>query len=514
MTALSGEHAEDVLERLLAWLDADQACALIVVTATEGGAVRAPGALLAVSDTETVGYISGGCIDADVALQARAAIQDRKSKQLRYGAGSPFVDLPLPCGGAIEVRIVPHPDRDSIRLAHQRLSQRNEIELIVRTDGQFALASETVRPSGDDLVFTYVPKLKLRIAGRGADALALARLSDAAGYATHLQLIDAEDIAAARAAALSLVEKLTTPSDLSENTDDAWTAFVLLFHDQDWEIPLLLQALRGAAFYIGAVGSARTHERRRAALKATGCSDAEINVVKGPIGLVPSLRDASMLAVSVMAEIVSLFPARAVSRLPRTAVLMLAAGASRRFLGGDKLLADLGGQTVLERAAENVPSDPNLVRLAVVPAGAPDRRNLLTALGWRVIENPQADQGQSTSLRVGIEAVREMTSIDQVIVILADMPFVPPSHLDAVRRAADVPGASCVMSQCDGVLSPPALFKREHFDALCALSGDRGAKAVFLAVEHGNRSVDLAPQYAADIDVTDDLKRAVESANA
>ena len=221
-----------------------------------------------------------------------------------------------------------------------------------------------------------------------------------------------------------------------------------------------------------------------------------------------------MLAISIMAEIVSAFPARSSSRLPRTAVLLLAAGASSRFTAGDKLLADLGGRPVLQCAAENVPDDPNLFRLAVVPAQAAERRSALSALGWRVVENPDANQGQSTSLRVGIEALTEMASIDQVIILLADMPFVPSSHLDALRQNADVPGASCVMSKCDGVLSPPALFKREHFAALSSLSGDRGAKALFLAIEHGNRTVDLAPQYAADIDVTDDLIRAVESADA
>lgn len=514
MTALSGEHAEDVLGRLSGWLASGTPCALIVVTATEGGAVRAPGALLAVSDTETVGYISGGCIDADVALQARSAIKARTSKQIRYGAGSPFVDLPLPCGGAIEVQIAPDSDLETIRLAHQGLCNRQEIELIVRTDGQIALSSETVCPSGDDLVFSYVPKLRLRIAGRGADALALARMSDVAGYATHVQLVDDEDIATARAAHLSSIEKLTTPSDLSGNSDDAWTAFVLLFHDQDWEIPLLMQALNGPAFYIGAVGSSRTHAARCEALKAAGCKASDVAFVKGPIGLVPSLRDASMLAVSIMAEIVSAFPARSSSRQPRTAVLLLAAGASSRFEDGDKLLADLGGRSVLECSAENIPEDPTLFRLAVVPPDAPERHNTLTTLGWRVVENPAADQGQSTSLRVGIEALSDMESIDQVIVLLADMPFVPPSHLDALRQSADVPGASCVMSKSDGVLSPPALFKREHFDALAGLSGDRGAKALFLAIEHGNRTVDLAPQNAADIDVTDDLIRAVESADA
>lgn len=513
-TSLSGEHAEDVFARLSEWLESGQRCALIVVTATEGGAVRAPGALLAVNDTESIGYISGGCIDADVALQARRAIADGESIALRYGAGSPFVDLPLPCGGAIEVFIAPDPEPDTVNTAYQRLSARQEIELIVRLDGHVSLGSDTARPVGDDLVFSYVPKLRLRIAGRGADALALAKVSGAAGYATHLQLVDEEDIATAHAAGFSSIEQLRAPSDLSANSDDAWTAFVLLFHDQDWEIPLLRQALFGPAFYVGAVGSARTHSVRRAAMKDAGCEDAEIARVKGPIGLVPSLRDASMLALSVMAEIVGFFPAKSTSRRPHTAILMLAAGASSRFESGDKLLAELSGRSILERAATNIPDDPNLTKLAVVPTNALRRKSVLERTGWQVIENPEADLGQSTTLRLGIQALKDLSSFDQVIVVLADMPFVEPAHIEALRVCADIPGVSSVMSNSTGVLSPPALFKRQHFEALETLSGDRGAKAVFLSLEHGNRTVDLAPQSAVDIDVIADLDRALEFTDA
>lgn len=513
-TSLSGEHAEDVFARLSEWLESNQSCALIIVTETEGGAVRAPGALLAVSDSDSIGYISGGCIDADVILQARAAIADNKPIALRYGSGSPFVDLPLPCGGAIEVFIAPNPAPDTVKSAYQRLHARQEIKLIVSDDGQISLASDIIRPLGDDLVFSYVPKLRLRIAGRGADALALARVSDAAGYATQLQLVDDEDISAARTAGLFSIERLSAPSELSANSDDRWTAFVLLFHDQDWEIPLLRQALRGPAFYVGAVGSARTHSLRCEALKSTGCSDEEIARVKGPIGLVPSLRDASMLAISVMAEIVSLFPAKSCSRRPRTAILMLAAGASSRFESGDKLLAELSGQTILAHTALSIPDDPDLTRLAVIPENALKRKRILAGFGWQVIENPDADHGQSSTLRVGIQALNEMSSIDQVIVVLADMPFVPPSHIYALRDCADIPGVTCVMSNCSGVLSPPALFKRKHFEALATLSGDRGAKAVFLSLEHGNRTVDLAVQSAVDIDVVADLDRALEFTDA
>ena len=118
------------------------------------------------------------------------------------------------------------------------------------------------------------------------------------------------------------------------------------------------------------------------------------------------------------------------------------------------------------------------------------------------------------NVRLGIDALSTHSTIDQVIIILADMPFVPPEHLRSVLSSADIPGATCVMSSHNSVLSPPALFKREHFQMLSTLSGDRGAKAAFVAIEHGNRTVDLAPSHAADIDITADLERALETTHA
>lgn len=513
-TTLSGEHAEDVLARVRTWMDAGQDCVLVFVTATEGGAVRAPGALLAVSADESVGYISGGCIDADVVLQARRAAGDQQPRELRYGAGSPFVDLPLPCGGAINVFIAPRLDPDTIRAAHDQLAARQKITLIARRDGRVALAGPDVQPSREDFVFSYCPKLRLRIAGRGADALALARMSDAAGFATHVQLVDDDDIADAREAGLRSVEKLSTPAALSAQVDDAWTAFVLLFHDQDWEVPLLRQALEGPAFYVGAVGSKRTHAARRMALELAGCSREEIDFVRGPIGLVPSLRDASMLAVSTLAEIVEAFPGKSSSRRPGTALLLLAAGASRRFENGDKLMADLDGRSVLDHAASFVPADLTVRKVAVIPSGADDRREVLERCGWQVVENGRSELGQSTSLKAGIEAISADAAVDQVIVLLGDMPFVQPSHIEALRVSADVPSTTCVMSESNGVLLPPALFKRCHFEALAQLEGDRGAKALFEAIPHGNMTVAVAAEHAADIDRAADLDRAKESVNA
>ncbi len=302
------EHPLDVIAQVLQAASDGTPCALAIVTQTEGGAVRSPGALMAVmSDTESYGYVSGGCIDADVRLNAVAALDDKSPRPLRYGIGSKFQDIQLPCGGAIDLLIIPQPDIAALRAISEQLLARRDASITINDAGQLTL-TDSAMP-----LATYRPRLKLRIAGRGADCLALSRLVEVSGFDVELCLVDETDIAAARSANFNNICHLTSPSDLPTLTDDAATAFVLMFHDDGWEPALLEQALTGSAFYIGAVGSRKTHARRTQNLLDAGVSQHAIERIRGPIGLVHSLRDASMLAVSTLAEVVEAFHAQKVA---------------------------------------------------------------------------------------------------------------------------------------------------------------------------------------------------------
>lgn len=510
---LIGEHPVDVLSQIAAWQRAGDACALIIVTKIEGGGVRARGALMGVSEAQSIGYLSGGCIDADAVFQAHEAMQDGSPRAQRYGAGSPFVDLPLPCGGAIEVLIIPNPEMTVIRDAASILQSRRAVDLNVAEDGQINLRSNTLADADAVHVFCYEPKLTLRIAGRGTDALAFAKLANAGGYDTRLQLVDDDDVHAANALGFAQIEKLNTPSALPTVSDDPWTAFVLLFHQRDWEIPLLKQALAGEAFYVGAVGSRRTHANRCDALREDGIADTDIARIKGPIGLVPALRDASMVAVSALAEIIQAFQDRPNARRMETAFLLLAAGASKRFENGDKLLAALDGKPVLAHAAAMRDSQNPSVSLATVQAQQTERRQVLEQLGWTSLEVADAHAGQAMSLRAGISALAPNSTIDQVLILLADMPRVPASHIDALLAAAADPAVDAIMTKVEDVLSPPAIFKRRHFDALLRLEGDAGAKSVFQHLPN-TKTIALSPELAIDIDHVADLQRAKETENA
>ncbi|MEO0983169.1 MAG: XdhC family protein [Pseudomonadota bacterium] len=310
------EHPADVLAAAIAMAEQGDPCALAMMTGAEGGAVRAPGALMAVSESGAVaGYVSGGCVDADVAFQARETLKTGRTKTLRYGAGSPFMDIKLPCGGAIEVTLTPNPDIELLSAARDRLEARKPARLNLSLDGLAPCAAGAadwnVGWRGEVFSAAYEPKPALRIAGRGADLIAMARLAEASGITCRVQSPDEDCLAAAESCGVRQLERLTTPTGaMPDNADDPWTAFALMFHDPYWEAPLLMDALAGPAFFVGAVGSSRTQARRREALAAAGLGADEIARVRGPIGLVPSMRDASMLAVSALAEIVAAFHAR------------------------------------------------------------------------------------------------------------------------------------------------------------------------------------------------------------
>ena len=181
---------------------------------------------------------------------------------------------------------------------------------------------------------------------------------------------------------------------------------------------------------------------------------------------------------------------------------------------GDKLLATLDDKPVLEHAGALDLSTRAYSRLAIVPSGSSARTDVLSAQAWTIVSNPNARDGQSTSLVRAIDAIQNNPDIDQVILLLGDMPNVPSDHLDAISKLADHRHISAIMSECEGVLSPPAMFKRTHFDALSKLTGDQGAKSVFLSLESGCATVRFSAEQAQDIDLVADLERLSEKIDA
>ncbi|HTQ70321.1 MAG TPA: XdhC family protein [Acidocella sp.] len=299
----SGQHPA-LLDPWDGALTMGEGTVIALLMATEGPAYRNLGAALAISaDGHCAGAITSGCIEADLVLQAPQVRASGQPKRLRYGAGSPFFDLRLPCGGAIEVMCFLLRDADVLgALARQRAARR---PVSLRVSGQGRLSLAPYAPTGvvtDGLSLGFRPPLRHVILGAGPEALVFTRLVASLGHDHKLLSHDEMTLGAARAAGCR-AEKLSRISDLPDVLVDADTAVTLFSHDHDYEPELLRYLLAGTAFYIGAQGSRGAQRTRLARLQKLGVPAAQMARLRGPIGLIPSARDAQTLAVSVLAEI-------------------------------------------------------------------------------------------------------------------------------------------------------------------------------------------------------------------
>ena len=85
---------------------------LAVVSEVVGPAYRPVGSMMVIfSESDRAGSLSSGCIEEDISLHAMRALEEDRPATVRYGAGSPYVDIQLPCGGGLEILLIPRPDR-------------------------------------------------------------------------------------------------------------------------------------------------------------------------------------------------------------------------------------------------------------------------------------------------------------------------------------------------------------------------------------------------------------------
>ncbi len=278
---------------------------LALIVGVEGPSYRPLGAGMAFfSDGARVGTLSSGCIEADLAIHAAAVRESGRSMQVRYGTGSPFGDIALPCGGGLDIALLPRPDRAVLRrLMAERAARRPSALSVDPGTGAMAAAGpgRTGLAKGRFTVH-FPPELRFLVFGKGPEAATFTTLVAQAGYPNLLLSPDPETraIGAAAGCATRPMVRAAMPEGLAP---DAWTAIVLFFHDHEWEPPILAAALQTDAFYIGAQGSQRARAARDMDLAEAGVATAALSRLRGPIGLIPSARDPRTLAISVLAEV-------------------------------------------------------------------------------------------------------------------------------------------------------------------------------------------------------------------
>jgi len=272
----------DIARELERWRDrGDRHFALATVLATRRSAPRPVGSKLAISEQgELAGSVSGGCVEGEVALTARSVLSSGDAQTLTYGisdeqAGS----VGLPCGGEIDVGI------ERVELS--------ELERLVEESAPYRL-----------VVFGAVDVAEALC--RGAKELGWDTVvaDPRATFATPERIASADEL---------LVE---WPEDALARVDlNERSAVVVLTHEERFDVPALVGALRSDAFYVGALGSRRTQEKRRARLLAEGVSEGELERLSGPTGLDLGAETPAESAVSILAEILAVRAGRPGGRL-------------------------------------------------------------------------------------------------------------------------------------------------------------------------------------------------------
>ncbi|WP_439525413.1 XdhC family protein [Roseovarius mucosus] len=310
------DRFDDIPETALAWHRAGKEAALATVVETWGSAPRRVGSQLAISGAgEIAGSVSGGCVEGAVVVEAVEAIETGKPVLLDYGVsdGDAFA-VGLACGGTIRVLVEPigsvMPEALLSDLVLAR-DARVPVAYVTGPDGRrlereghgarFRMDRSGFEEDGATFVAIHNPPLRLIIVGAVHIAQALVPMARIAGY--DPLLIDPRESFGSQTRFPGETVVQDWPDEgVRAFGLDARSALVLLTHDPKLDDPALIEALRSEVFYIGALGSTRTHAKRVARLQEAGFSEAEIARIHGPIGLDIGAAGPSEIAVSILAE--------------------------------------------------------------------------------------------------------------------------------------------------------------------------------------------------------------------
>lgn len=313
---------EQMPETALAWHRAGRGAVLATVIETWGSAPRPVGGQLVISgDAELAGSVSGGCVEGAVVAEAIDALDDGKARVLEYGVSDDEAfAVGLACGGRIRVMVEPvgaaMPEDMLADLVDAR-AERRPVAYRVATDtwdrsllsrdddrvaDRFRMDRSGVEEDGATFVAVHNPPLRMVIVGAVHIAQPLVAMARLSGY--DPTLVDPRE--AFGSDARFPCEKILHdwPDEaLAEIGLDARTAVVTLTHDPKIDDPAIKTALASDVFYLGCLGSTRTHAKRVVRLTEAGIGEADIARIHAPVGLDIGAKSPAEIAVSIMAEI-------------------------------------------------------------------------------------------------------------------------------------------------------------------------------------------------------------------
>ena len=297
------------------WLRDGEACWLATVVATYGSSPRPVGSLLTCDRRgRLVGSLSGGCVEDDLLAKLAAGKLARERPQfLRFGETEAEAEaLGLPCGGHLDIVVEPlapaaaaHFDHLTERLAARRCVERTLRLRSGRHEARNVDRHAELRYDHDAgvLVQTYGPQYQLFVIGTNMVAAYVAEMALALGY--RVVVCDPRQERLDDFEAPAGVRKIRDMPDdaVRAHAADRYSAVVALNHDPRIDDMGMMEALRTDAFYVGAMGSARTSAKRRERLLALDVAPADLARLRAPIGLPIGSKTPPEIAVAVVAEI-------------------------------------------------------------------------------------------------------------------------------------------------------------------------------------------------------------------
>ena len=313
----------ELAESIQRWRSRGDRVALATVVATRRSAPRPVGAKLAISERgELQGSVSGGCVESDVAVQAAEVIAEGTPRLLTYGITDDMAwNVGLPCGGEIDVFLerfegeLPESDEPAVSvivLEGERAGERRLLGLDAVEPGP----SRVLELDGETVFAEMLgPPPRVVVIGAIDTAEELCRAAKSLGW--HTVVTDPRP-------ALTTRERLPSPDELlvawpdealEQLAPDRDTAVVVLTHEERLDVPALTSALEAEAFYVGAIGSRRTQEKRRERLLEAGVAEEELERLSGPAGLDLGAQTPAEMAVSILGEILAVRAGRFGGRL-------------------------------------------------------------------------------------------------------------------------------------------------------------------------------------------------------
>ncbi|WP_170367021.1 XdhC family protein [Ruegeria arenilitoris] len=314
-------------ETALAWVREGRGAVLATVVETWGSAPRRVGAQLVIAgDGRIEGSVSGGCVEGAVIVEALEAIEEGEARLLEFGVSDEDAfAVGLACGGTIRVlvepvgSVLPEPmlaELVAARARREPVAYEVNVETGHRALRRNAYADRLrmdrsgFEEDGRTFVAVHNPPLRLIVVGAVHIAQALVPMARIAGYDPII--IDPREAFASKSRFPG--EKLLTdwPDEAVASIGlDSRTAMVLLTHDPKLDDPALQAALDSDVFYIGALGSSRTHAKRVQRMTEAGFSAEQLQRIHGPIGLDIGAAGPAEIAVAIIAQMTAVLRGKA-----------------------------------------------------------------------------------------------------------------------------------------------------------------------------------------------------------